>query len=67
MSRTVDWKFGKKQSFLPGVEDNDFVLFILQVCAHVVKERGEGFTAVGLLSSGVATPDLNFLTVGELL
>ena len=40
MSRTVDGKFGKKQSFFPEVRDNDFVSFTLQVCAHVVKGEG---------------------------
>ena len=40
MSRTVDRKFGKKLSFLPEVGNTDFVLIILQVCAHVVKGEG---------------------------
>ena len=54
----------QKKGFFAGVEDNDFVSFIFQICAHVVKERGEGFTAVGLLSSGGQHWDFNIETVG---
>ena len=57
----------QKKGFFAGVEDNDFVSFIFQICAHVVKERGEGFTAVGLLSSGVATPERVVVRIGQFL
>ena len=50
MSRAVVENLPKTEFFAG--EDNDFVSFVLQVCAHVVRERGEGFM-VGLLSSGL--------------
>ena len=51
----VSRKFGKNVIFCQGmVENNDFVLFILQVCAHVVTGMGEDFTEGGVLSQRVA-------------
>ena len=37
----------QKTEFLSGVEDNDFVSFILQVCAHVVKGEGRRLLSLG--------------------
>ena len=34
------------------MENNDFVLFILQVCAHVVTGMGKDFTGWGPFSRG---------------
>ena len=44
------------------VENNDLVLFILQVCAHVVTEMGKDFTGWGPFLRG-GNPDFTFDTI----